>query len=807
MTRVLIVDDKEQNLYYLQALLSGHGEIVDTARHGAEALVKARQAPPDLIVSDLLMPVMDGYTLLRHWKADPRLCRIPFVVYTATYTEAEDEKLALSLGADAFILKPAEPEEFLARVSAVRARVSSGSPNLPKLAPADENVILKTYSETLIRKLEEKTLQLQETNRALEQDIVERKAVEAALREREAEFRLLTETIPHIVWITRPDGSHTHFNHRWLEYTGLSLEHSVNEGWQEAIHPEDISRTEARWRQALSTGEPYDIEYRIRRADGSYHWMLGRALPLRDATGTILKWFGTCTDIDEMKRALSRIEEQAALLDQTQDAIIVRDLQHRVLYWNKGAENLYGWTSAEAVGRSVNDLVYRDTSQLAAAMETLIRHGQWSGEVRQVNRAGDELTIESRWRLLYDAHGRAKSVLAVNTDITERKKIEAQFLRAQRVESIGTLAGGIAHDLNNLLSPIIMAVGLLRTKPLDLDGQKLISAIESSAHRGTELVKQVLSFAHGIEGARVAVHPGHLLRELESLIRTTFPKNIAYTGEVGPDIRLVHGDPTQLNQVLLNLCVNARDAMPGGGRLHIRVTNTDLDEQYAAMHRNLTAGPYVCLEVTDTGGGIPREIIDRIFEPFFTTKEPGKGTGLGLSTVLGIVRSHGGTVSVDSEPGRGTTFRILLPAQTETAAPFAPGGSASPQLPHGQGQTILLVDDDATVLAITRQTLAMHSYRVIAAEDGAQAMALYAVEREQVQLVITDLMMPVMDGLALVNAVRRINPDIRVIAMTGLQDAANGARLAKAGVMHVLAKPYTAPDLLHLVARVLTQPK
>lgn len=805
MTRVLIVDDKEENLYYLQALLTGHGEQVDTARHGAEALVKARQRPPDIIVSDLLMPVMDGYTLLRHWKMDLRLRRIPFIVYTATYTEAEDERLARSLGADAFILKPAEPEEFLAQLRDVRSCVTTASANIPQLAPAEENRILKSYSETLIRKLEEKTLQLQQTNRELERDIAERKAVEATLREREAELRLLTETIPHIVWITRGDGAHTHFNQRWLDHTGLTLGQSLDTGWIEAIHPADRARTITTWQQSVTRGEPYEIDYRLRRTDGSYSWMLGRALPLRDSSGTIVKWFGTCTDIDELKRAQSRIEEQAALLDQTQDAIIVRDLEQRVLYWNKGAERIYGWSSAEALGRSVSELFYRDRGPFTHAMETLLRRGEWSGELRHVHKSGQEIAIEARWSLLRDANGAPRSVLAINTDVTERKKIEAQFLRSQRVESIGTLAGGLAHDLNNLLSPIVLSVSLLRDALPDGPMRKIVDTIEQSAHRGTHLVQQVLSFARGVEGAHVAVHLSDVVREISTIMQTTFPKNVTFSSHLPPDLWLVRGDPTQLSQILLNLCVNARDAMPEGGRLRISAQNRALDEQETAAQPTLKPGRYVTLEVSDTGIGMGPEVIERIFEPFFTTKELGKGTGLGLSAVRGIVRSHGGTISVDSTPGRGSTFRILLPAQDEAGAPL-PASAPAARI-RGNGEVILVVDDEASILQVTQETLQLHGYRVLTAVDGAQAMALFALRRAEINLVLTDLMMPVMDGYAFIAALQRIEAKVPIIAVSGVGDEVSGQRLARAGVHQVLTKPFSAESLLADIARGLAAGK
>lgn len=676
MKRVLIVDDKEENVYYLQALLTGHGWAVETARHGAEALIKARQRPPQIIVSDLLMPVMDGYTLLRHWKADARLRTAPFIVYTATYTELEDEKLAINLGADAFILKPAEPEEFMRRMEQVLARTETTVPGPTKRPAGDENALLKVYSETLIRKLEEKTIQLEEANRTLQRDIAERMAAEAKLR------------------------------------------------------------------------------------------------------------------------------EQAQLLDLAQDAIIVRDLEHRIQYWSKGAERIYGWKPEEVIGRSVREILYPDVSQLIQAMDILLQRGEWTGELRHVTRQGGEVIMEGKWTLLRNDQGAPKAVLAVNTNVTERKKIEAQFLRTQRLESIGTLAGGIAHDLNNLLAPIVMGVELLRQGEASPTHRRVIDTIERSARRGTDLVKQVLSFARGVEGARVAVHLGHIIREIVTMTQTTFPKSITLEVDVPRDLWLVTGDPTQLNQVLLNLCVNARDAMPTGGRLCIRVRNTEVDAQLATMHPGLAVGPYVQLEVTDTGKGIAPEIQERIFEPFFTTKEVGKGTGLGLSTVLGIVRSHGGAVNVESAHDRGTTFRIHLPAQAEQTTPAKDDAAASP-LPQGQNELILVVDDETSILGITQQTLEACGYRVLTAADGAEAMGLFAMHRDEIALVLTDVMMPVMDGIALTSALRRLRPDVRLIAMSGLSDPGSKARLQQAEIRHLLTKPYSAEALLRMLRRAL----
>ena len=685
MTRVLIVDDKEENLYYLQALLGGNDCQVESAHHGAEALVLARKQPPDIVVSDLLMPVMDGYTLLRFWKADPRLRKIPFIVYTATYTEAEDERLAISLGADAFLLKPAEPEEFIARLREVLANAAASVPTPPRHQTGDEKELLKVYSETLIRKLEEKTLQLEEANRALERDIAERKRIEENLRESEQRFRATFEQAAVGIAHVDLEGRFLRVNDRLCEITRYSRDELLQRSFLDLTAPEEHQESEQARRAMLAgTQKSYTAEKRYHRKDGGLIWVSIVVTPVRDASG------------------------------------------------------------------------------------------------------------------------QPRYFMTVIGDITERKELETRLLRAQRLESIGTLAGGIAHDLNNILAPIMMGVELLRTSTPDEASRRIVATIAISAKRGADLVKQVLSFARGVEGARVAVHLGHVVREVEALMLNTFPKNIVLQTDIPRNLALAMGDPTQLHQVILNLCVNARDAMPDGGHLTLAARNVEIDGQYTAMRPEAKPGPYLLLEVSDTGCGMPPEIVNRIFEPFFTTKEPGKGTGLGLSTVLGVVRNHGGFVEVESVVGRGSTFRIHLPAQTESSAP-APVGTAADTLPRGRGELILLADDEISVREITQSTLEAFDYRVIAAEDGSQAIGLYAINQQDVALVLTDMMMPNMDGAALAAALRRLNPALPIIAVSGVDLDRDAARATAAGIAHVLAKPYNAEALIRKVRAVLDQ--
>ena len=552
-------------------------------------------------------------------------------------------------------------------------------------------------------------------------------------------------------------------------------------------------------------GDAWSGEYRFRCQDGRYAYVLDRGHVIRDATGKPVRMIGGMTDLSDRRAAEERLQEQAALLDKAQDAILVRDLEHRILYWNRSAERLYGWTAAEAVGRSVRELLYRDATAFDEATRNAFACGEWVGEIEQYTKAGEKLSVEGHWTLVRDDRGNPKSILAINTDITQRKKLEQQFLRAQRMESIGTLAGGIAHDLNNLLAPISMGVDLLRRHQQDPKAHTIIDTIGRSAKRGADLVKQVLSFARGVEGERVSIQVNPLIGEIASIVGNTFPKNIRLDTGISGGVWLIRGDPTQVNQVVLNLAVNARDAMPEGGTLTITAENVEVDEQYAVMNRTVSPGRYVVISVTDTGWGIPREIMDRIFDPFFTTKEIGKGTGLGLSTVMGIVRSHGGFVNVYSEPGKGTTFKIYLPAQGGDESGIQKREASVEQFPRGNGELILVVDDEASILDITKQTLEAFGYGVITADDGAQAIGQFALTRDRVKLVLTDMMMPVMDGPALIAALRRIDPHVRIIAASGLNANGNVAKAANLGVKHFLPKPYSADTLLVALQRVLSE--
>ncbi len=374
-------------------------------------------------------------------------------------------------------------------------------------------------------------------------------------------------------------------------------------------------------------------------------------------------------------------------------------------------------------------------------------------------------------------------------------------LRSSRLESLGMLASGIAHDLNNVLSPIVLAAPILREHATNPDDLRIIASLEKSAERGVDLVRQILTFAHGAASVPQLVDLKCLLQETVSVAAETFPKNIRVVDNFPGNLWPIRADPTQIHQVLLNLCINARDAMPDGGTLYLTAENTLLDEATARKIPEGRPGAWIVLHVEDSGTGIPHDALAHIFEPFFTTKEAGKGTGLGLSTVRSIVENHSGFISLKTSEGRGTTFRIYLPA-AEVPAGAADLSAAEPKEMHGAGELILVVDDEPQVRDITAAMLTRHGYRVLTASDGSEAVALFSTRITEVKLVITDLVMPNLDGVALAGIVRHMSPGVRVLAISGLSSSGRNGKVEKFGGA-ILFKPFKVQALLETVSGLL----
>jgi PAS domain S-box-containing protein len=637
---------------------------------------------------------------------------------------------------------------------------------------------------------------------AIIRDVTERRRAEAAVRQSEERFRLLAESSLAGIYLFQDD-RFVYVNPALASTFGYVPAEIIGQlGPQDLTHPEDRPQVAANIRRRVEEGvRQVRYEFRGLRKDGTVIRVeaIGARVEFHGRPAIL----GTLLDITERKQAEQRIREQAALLDAANDAIYVRALDHTITYWNDGAARLYGWTRAEALGRKFTELGGLDRGAFAAAHAALLQHGSWSGELKNTGAGGKEITTFCRWTLLQDEQGRPRDILAINSDITDKKQLEAQFLRAQRLEGVGAMAGGIAHDLNNILAPILMSTSLLRETVKDPETRNLLATTAACAQRGADIIKQLLTFARGKPSARVPMPVRHLLEETVRIVRETFPRNIQPVVDTPKDLWPVLGDPTQIHQALMNLCLNARDAMPDGGTLTMAAANVSLDEPAAARIPNARPGAYVCVSVTDTGTGIPPEILDRIFDPFFTTKTLGKGTGLGLPTVLGIARGHDGFVRVHSRPGLGTTIEIFLRASPQATVPKAAAVEDRP--PRGNGQLILVVDDEASVRNVAQRTLECYGYRVETAAEGNEALTVFHRQRNDIQAVLTDMMMPGMEGPALVRALRQLEPELPIIGMTGLAERADVKGVERLRLPKLLIKPFGAVTLLAAVHEALAR--
>ncbi|AHJ31129.1 response regulator [Nodularia spumigena CS-584] len=627
---------------------------------------------------------------------------------------------------------------------------------------------------------------------------IERQRSENALRQSEERFRVALKNSPIFVFNQDINLSYT-----WVynPMSGWTSQDMLGKHDCDLIPDKDAQGLTAIKHSVLTNGIGIREEVSITTPLGTRYYDL-TVEPLRNESQEIVGITCAGIDISERKLSEAKIREQAALLDITTDAICVCDLENQIQFWNKGAETLYGWQVQEAVGRNFGDILDNEAAQENhEALLSVMTKGKWEGELTQITKTGKEILVASRWSLVRDAQGRPKSILIVDTDITEKKRLESQLFRTQRLESIGTLASGIAHDLNNILTPILAGAQLLPLKFPDADERtkRLLEILEINAKRGADLVKQVLSFARGVEGKRITLQIRHLIVEIAKILKETFPKSIEIHTNIPNELWLVSGDSTQLHQVVMNLCVNARDAMPHRGILSISAENFVVDENYARMNLEAEAGLYVVITVTDTGVGIPQETLDRIFEPFFTTKPVGQGTGLGLSTVIGIVKSHGGFINVYSEVGNGTSFKVYLPAVggTETLA------VEDVAIPTGHGELILIVDDEPSIQDVTRNSLESHQYQTLIASDGIEAIALYAKYADKISAVLMDMMLPSLDGVTAIRTLQKINPQVKIIATSGLMSKTKLGEVMDTGTQTFLPKPYTVNELLLSLQQIL----
>lgn len=538
-----------------------------------------------------------------------------------------------------------------------------------------------------------------------------------------------------------------------------------------------------------------------------FPWLLIAAVQIPGAlAGSVLwqslEWYRQKRRLEAQRRAAeATIREQAALIEKAQDAILLEDLQGRLRYANSSARRLYAWNAAEG---QATDLQAQTTAgsqeELMAARRAARETGEWLGELHPTARDGRQLTVASRCTLIRNEQNEPQSLLFINTDVTEKKRLELEFFRAQRIESVGALAGGMAHDLNNALAPVLMGLQLLQPRATDGETRRMLALMEANTRRGADMVRQVLLFSRGRNVDREPLFLGSLMREMERIARATFPKSVDVAALVPDDLLPVLGNATQLHQVLINLCINARDAMPRGGHLTIAADNAELTAAEAAAIPDARPGRFVLLVVSDTGQGMAPDILAHIFEPFFTTKAPGEGTGLGLSTLARIVAQHGGFVNVRSELGVGTTFEVYLPAANLAASAEISQGKTS-HWRRGADQVILIVDDELSVREMMSLGLTAQGYRVITAGNGLEAIAVLDQPAAAVRLILLDRDMPGLDGQSAYPLLQARAPAVPIVLMSGTVQA-GGAVPAGA----TLAKPFQLDDLLQTVDRILHGP-
>jgi PAS domain S-box-containing protein len=642
-------------------------------------------------------------------------------------------------------------------------------------------------------------------------DVTERKRIEAERRHAQQFLQTVLDNIDAGVVACDADGQLTLFNRVARDWHGKGSEQVPPEAWPERFNlfrPDGrtpLQADEVPLYRVLQGEVVRNVEVMIVPPGGSPRVVLVNGHPVNSADGRLKAAVVTAQDVTARRDAEQRIREQAALLEKAHDAVLIRDRDDIIVFWNRGAERLYGWTAEEAIGKNADDLLYDDEPSLLldVTRHMVVEQGEWFGELQKVDRNGNKVFVMSSWTLLRDDAGQPLSTLVIETDVTERKKLEGQLLQAQRMEAIGTLAGGVAHDFNNLLT-VIIGSGEVVAAGLAVDDPRrgLVTEMLKAGERAAALTRQLLAFSRKQILAPRLLDLNDLVRETKQLLCRLIGEDVVLTTSLGPDLGRVQADPTQLEQVLMNLVVNARDAMPTGGCITLETCNFDLDRSCTQIHAGLTPGSYVMLAVSDTGTGMDEATMAQIFQPFFTTKEAGKGTGLGLATVHGVVKQSGGHIEVYSELGHGTVFKVYLPRLDERAAVL--GTVPLPPVRRGT-ETVLLAEDEEGVRSLVRIALESHGYTVLMAQDGEEAIQISEQHPGPIHLLVTDVVMPKMSGRQLADCLTQRLPGLRILYVSGYtQDA-----IVRHGVLHssvaFLQKPFAPTTLARTVREILDQ--
>ena len=855
MIKVLIVDDSQPDLYMLETLLKGNGYDVATASNGVEALEKARHDPPSLIISDILMPEMDGFTLCRLWKHDAALNRIPFVFYTATYTDSRDEELALSLGAEKFIVKPADPEEFTDIIRDVILQYKQGKLVSSSRINRTEKDINRMYNETLIRKLEDKMGQIEAANHLLKKEVANRIKVEK-------EIQLLYEMTKAIVtskdfhsalevvlkevcraigwnigeaWLPSPDGTTLEYSYAchcslndFKRFGSFSEKHSFRKG---AGLPGRVWSTgQIEWITDVTreSQAPF-IRNEIAKECG-IKTAIGIPIIAGDDCLAVLVFFSTTfkkrderlTELvssvasqlslvikqkkaeEEIRRRNVELALLTHVIEQTVESVIITDTEGIIVYVNPTFERITGYNRSEVIGKMPNIIKSGEHEvSFFQDMWATIKAGKiWRGQIINKRKDGTRYIDESTIIPVRDERGKIVNFAGIQNDATHDLQLEEQYRQMQKMEAIGQLTAGIAHDFNNIMTAVNGYSQLLQMRiPQEDPRQQFLNNIIYSGEKATNLIQQLLAFSRRQVIEPKVLNLNYVVDNLSKMLKHLIGEHVELKTILSPDLWDTKSDPTQIEQIIVNLAVNARDAMPDGGQLTIETSNVVLDDNFVSTHLETSPGDFIMLAVSDTGQGMNKSVASHIFEPFYTTKGIGKGTGLGLSTVYGIVKQNRGSIWIYSEEGCGTTFKIYLPRTIEPLDEIPVAAAAKVSI--GGDETILVAEDDDKVRELVSQILTANGYKILLAKDGQEAIQVSNRHFGDIHLLLTDVIMPVMTGKILFEQITQARPGIKVLFMSGYMADMIGLQMLRAANLPLIQKPFNTEELLNKVRGVL----
>ena len=654
--------------------------------------------------------------------------------------------------------------------------------------------------------------QLEETLRISgEGYAAERKQLEEALRATEKRYSSLAAGVAQLVWTANAAGEIVEAAPSWMAFTGQSADEAKGEGWIQALHPEDREHAKGIFKQGLETRSPYKTEYRLRRRDGEYRVFAMCGVPVLDDDGAVREWIGAATDVTEDKQAamLLRASEKKyrQIVEGTPEGIWIIDPDNRTSFANPRLAQMLGWSEEEMFGKSLFDFLDEEGRQSAVENLACCRRGvavQYDLKLR--SKEGLDLRTRASARPLFDEVGQYSGALALIIDVTEQKRLEGKQQQTLKLRALSQLAGGVAHGLNNLLTVINGYSELLLGKvPRSDPMHESVAQIKKAGEQAAGVVAPLLAFSQGQILRPRALDLNEVVTEVEKTLRGQLGADIRLATVLNPSLGPVKADPRQLRQAVMNLAANARDAMPSGGSLVIETQNVDLDECYAAQHPDVQPGPFVQLKVSDSGAGMSAETLAHLFEPYFTTKVPGQGTGLGLATVYGIIQQTGGSIRVESEPGKGSSFYLYLPRIGETA-PLPDEGQTAVTTLRGT-ETVLVVDDQEAIRTLVQTVLKSYGYKVLVAANGSEALLYSERHTGPIHLLLTDVMMPGMTGQELVDRFRPLRPEMEVLFMSGyMENGVVQSGTLDAGVSF-LAKPFSPDALATKVREVLGPPR